>query len=381
MSKTKPVRVNLSTKTQDIIATMREEMPKARYFFRKQFGGKQKYLKAEDELLDKALAEEKDQLTDMDYYISPVGNRWITYTHVVYYPRAKYAHAFHYSFIYYETIGSCGAFFPMYSPKQTKGGMVKEKGKPDEVLVFTSHFFYQMSVRSGIEYRSKELIRKFMSEKCEHAMTADEDGDVIAKFIGGHGFGKELTHSPRKVEIRTYLVDEELSNKQRRKCEPVDTMYELMKDGMFMKPVALHTALHQFDTPDKAAAEGLKKLKAMKKLGLEREATMLMGIHLGYINVLEHILNIKIDLRQSAVIGDITGDASMDMIKKYAHVDFSQADKNAEFMAELIELYAKCARQMKLKRVNRDTIQEAVGHIMAETQRVTKEYAEEADEQ
>ena len=101
MAKKKPVRVNLSTPTADIIATMREEMPKALYFFRKQFGGKQKYLKAEDELLDKALAEEHDQLTDMSYYISPVGNRWICYTHVVYYPRAKYAHAFLYSFIYY----------------------------------------------------------------------------------------------------------------------------------------------------------------------------------------------------------------------------------------------------------------------------------------
>lgn len=86
MAKKKPVRVNLSTPTADIIATMREEMTKAQYFFRKQFGGKQRYLKAEDELLDKALAEERDQLTDMSYYISPAGNRWICYTHVVYYP-------------------------------------------------------------------------------------------------------------------------------------------------------------------------------------------------------------------------------------------------------------------------------------------------------
>lgn len=33
MAKKKPVRVNLSTPTADIVATMREEMPKAQYFF------------------------------------------------------------------------------------------------------------------------------------------------------------------------------------------------------------------------------------------------------------------------------------------------------------------------------------------------------------
>lgn len=148
MSKTKAVKVNLSTKTAEVIATMREEQPKSWYYFMKTFGGKRKYMKVEDAMLDKALEEEKDQLSDMNYYISPVGNRWISYTHVRYYPKAKYANAFHYSFIYYETYESCGAFFPMYSPKQTKGGVVKKGGKPDEMLLFTDHFFYRLSDRS-----------------------------------------------------------------------------------------------------------------------------------------------------------------------------------------------------------------------------------------
>lgn len=364
MAKAKPVRVNLSTKTQDIIATMREEMPKAQYFFRKQFGGKQKYLKDEDALLDKALAEQQDQLTDIDYYISPAGNRWMTYTHVVYFPRAKYAHAFHYSFIYYETFGSCGAFFPSYSPKQMKDGLVKQKGQPDEVIVFTSHFFYQMSERTGIEYRSKELIKKFVSEKCEHAMTADEDGDVIAKFKGGHGFGKEMTREPRKVEVRTYLTDEQLNNKQKRKCEAVDTYYELMKDGMFMKPVALNTAFHQFDTPEKAAADGLKRLEALKKLGLERQATMMMGLHLGFIRVLEETLNMEISMQQSAVIAHLVGDNSVEMVKKFAYLDFAKSQLNADFEQDLVELYAKCARQMNLKSVTRERIKECFHRIL-----------------
>jgi hypothetical protein len=378
MAKKKPVRVNLSTPTADIIATMREEMPKAQYFFRKQFGGKQKYLKTEDELLDKALAEEHDQMTDMSYYISPVGNRWICYTHVVYYPRAKYAHAFLYSFIYYETLASCGAFFPSYSPHQRKGGLVKPKGQPDEVLIFTDHFFYQMSERTGKEYRSKDLIREFISTKLEHAMTADEDGEVIAKFTGGHGFGKELEREPRRVEVRTYLTDEQLSNKQRRKCETVDAMYELTKDGMFIKPVALHTAAQQDFTAEEAAEEGLRRLKAIKKLGMERAMTMLMGIHLGYIRILETILHIEIDMNQSAVIAQTVGDNAEGIVEKWVNVDFSTDELNAAFDHDLIDCYCRCAHAMKLKSVNRDTITAAYKEIIADVQRVTREYAADA---
>jgi hypothetical protein len=378
MAKKKPVRVNLSTPTADIIATMREEMPKAQYYFRKQFGGKQKYLKTEDELLDKALAEEHDQLTDMSYYISPVGNRWICYTHVVYYPRAKYAHAFLYSFIYYETMASCGAFFPSYSPRQRKDGLVKPKGQPDEVLIFTDHFFYQMSERTGKEYRSKDLIREFISTKLEHAMTADEDGEIIAKFTGGHGFGKELEREPRRVEVPTYLTDKQLSNKQRRKCETVDAMYELAKDGMFIKPVALHTAAQQDFTAEEAAEEGLRRLKAIKKLGMERAMTMLMGIHLGYIRILETILHIEIDMNQSAVIAQIVGDNAEGIVEKWVDVDFSTDELNTAFDHDLIECYCRCARAMKLKSVNRDTITAAYKEIIADVQRVTREYAEDA---
>lgn len=378
MTKKKPVRVKLSTPTADIIATMREEMPKAQYFFRKQFGGKQKYLKAEDALLDKALAEKRDQLTDMSYYISPVGNRWICYTHVVYYPRAKYAHAFRYSFIYYETLGSCGAFFPSYSPHQRKDGLVKPKGQPDEVIIFTSHFFYQMSERTGKEYRSKDLIREFISTKMEHAMSADEDGEIIAKFTGGHGFGKELEREPRRLEVRTYLTDKQLNNKQRRKCEVVDAMYELMKDGMFIKPVALHTAAQQDFTVKEAAEDGLRRLKAIKKLGMERPMTMLMGIHLGYIRILQNILHIEIDMNQSAVIAQIVGDNAEEIVKKWVDVDFSTDELNAAFEHDLIDCYCRCAREMKLKSVNRDTITTAYKDIIADTQRVTREYAVDA---
>ena len=88
MAKELAVRVNLRTQAKDIVATMRDEMPKAYYYFRKNFGGKQKALKHEDQMLDKALEYEEDQFTDIDYWISKVGNRWMTYTQAEYFPKA-----------------------------------------------------------------------------------------------------------------------------------------------------------------------------------------------------------------------------------------------------------------------------------------------------
>lgn len=379
MSKQKAVRVNHSTKAEDIVVTMREEMPKALYFFRKEFGGKNKYLKGEDEMTDKAMEEKHDQLTDISEWISPVGNRWETYTHVQYYPKAEYAQSFHYSFIYYETMASCGAFFPMYSPKQTKDGKVKENGKPDGVLVFTAHFFYQMSERTGKAYRSKELIKEFVATKCEHALTADEDGDIIVKFQGGHGFGKELSKNPQVIEVRTYLTDEQLNNSQRRKCQAVDALYEMTRDGLFMKDINVHTAYHRDWTSKEAAQEGLKKLEAAKKLGLDRPMMLMGMVHMAFIRIMEDILHIKVSMQQSAVIAATAGDKCLPLVQKWSFIDGDKMtdEQNAAFKQDLIDTLAKIARELKLKAVNRDTIAARIDEIIADSKRVAENYEKE----
>ena len=363
MSKTKAVKVNLSTKTAEVIATMREEQPKSWYYFMKTFGGKRKYMKVEDAMLDKALEEEKDQLSDMNYYISPVGNRWISYTHVRYYPKAKYANAFHYSFIYYETYESCGAFFPMYSPKQTKGGVVKKGGKPDEMLLFTDHFFYRLSDRSKKKYRSKDMIREFMSQRCENVLSADDEGDVIAKFTGGHGFGKETGTNPRRIEIRTYLGDDELTSKQRKKCEMVDAFYELTKDGMTMTEVAQHTVYHTDYTSKEVMEDGLKKLKAMKRLGMEEHLTFVAAAGMGFINILEDILGKKIPPQKMPFISNLTGVNFIKLAGKYIeNGKYIEYDESV-LMNDLIDAYTKSAKDIGLKRITREQIKESFDRI------------------
>lgn len=365
MPKEQAVRVNLSTQAKDILATMQEEKPKAYYYFRKKYGGKQKYLKLEDQMLDKALEEKNDQFTDIDYWISKVGNRWMTYTQAEYFPRAMYANAFHYAFIYYETMASCGAFFPLYDPRKTKKGKVSEKAKIVGVILYTDHFFYQMSERTKIEYRSKELIKEFISQRLENAMTVDDEtGEVIVKFKGGHGFGKRYTKNPQYIAIRTFLRDEELNAKQRRACEPVDTMYELVKDGMYMNDVALSTAILQDYSSEEVIKESVKRWEAMKKLGMEKPMLLVMGLAASYIRVLEDINHIKTNEQQQALITNFVTQCSTDFVKKW--VDCDANERFDEFKQEMIDVFCKVAKMMKLKHVCRETITECIDKIIAE---------------
>ena len=196
-----------------------------------------------------------------------------------------------------------------------------------------------------------------------------------------YGFGKELSLTPRFIECRTYLGDEQLNNKQKRMCEPVDQMWELIRDGMFIKDVAISTAYYQDYTPEQAAEEGLKKLEAIKKLGMERPMMFLAGIHLTYVRLIEDILHIQVDMKQSAVISHIVRDNSMGLLKKWGNKDgrtFTE-DQNKDFEADLLEVLVKCARQMKLKFVNRETMSQRLSEIRAEAMRVSEEYEKDAN--
>jgi hypothetical protein len=355
MAKEQAVRVNLKTQAKEILATMREEMPKAYYFFRKNFGGKQKYLKHEDQMVDKALEEKNDQFTDIDYWISKVGNRWMTYTQAEYFPQAMYANAFHYSFIYYETMASCGAFFPMYDQKELKKkGKVTDKSKITGVILYTDHFFYQMSERTKIEYRSKELIKKFISTRLENALTVDENGEAIVKFKGGHGFGKQYSKNPQFIAIRTFLRDEELNAKQRRACEPVDTLYELTKDGAFMKEIQLNTALLQDPMSKEAIDENMKKYEAMKKLGMEKHVALFSSLGMIFTKILEDKLQLKLNYQQQTLVAHFVSWNAIDFVKKWVNEDANGRDD--EFKKDMVDVFCKAAKDMKLKSFNRDTI-------------------------
>ena len=104
----------------------------------------------------------------------------------------------------------------------------------------------------------------------------------------------------------------------------------------------------------------------------------MMAVHLTFVRLLEDILGIEVSMQQSAVIAHIVGDNSLELMRKWGERDpDTMALDNDEFREELIDVLVKCARQMKLKRVNRDTITEHLAEIHAESMRVSEEYKNE----
>ena len=358
------MRINLSTKPEEIIKTMIKEIPLERYLFYKNYGGKRKYFKHENRLVDKALKEKEPKCTELSEHISKCGNRWITYTNVAYFPKALYALAFNISFIYYETYGSCGAFFPTYSNVKIKG---RNRINPNGVIIYTSHFFLRMSERTGKAYKSKELIKEFISSMIGTASQTDKDNDVIVKFKGGYGFGKEKSKSPRVVEIRTYLTDGQLSPKQKRKCEKVNAFHELISDGMYIKDIALNTALNTYNDREELTKIVTKKLDAVKKLGMYKPLLYLRFLVSCFTKMIHSILNVEIPEYQIATVNAVMIDCAKDFIVKWMNVEASKMaqtkEEYEEFKQDFIEVMVKCAEKLKLKKVNRETIVEYIDKI------------------
>ena len=370
--------VNLRTNPKDILETMLLELPTVKYFFQKDFGGKNKFLKKEDQMLDKALEEEKSQITDISEYISPKGNRWMSYNFVEFFPRAKYAQAWPTSFIYYETYGSCGAFFPLYRKSKKK----KSNGRISEiygVLVFTSHFFQRMSERTGKAYRSRELIQEFITTKETHAGQADEDGEVIMKFKGGYGFGVKRSDEPYVLEVRTYLTDEQLSPSQKRKCERIDAYAELIEDGTFIKEVSNHTAYHSTNTPEQDIEKAMHNLELAKKIGADRFIMLAGMVHVAFLKIMTDILGMKlsdISTAQNVVIGNETQECFSDFLNKYEKFDGSKATKeeNDEFTKELVDCMAAAGRKLKIRSMTRDAIEKRIREVVESSKETCRKF-------
>lgn len=347
-----PVKVNLSTSPDDLVATIKAELPKARYFFMKEFGGRRRYEMAEATMVEKALRDKEDQISHMVYWVSQAGNKWCTYTHVKYYSKANYVHAFKFSFIYYETASSCGAFFPQYSQDHTK----REKGTPEGVIIFSGHFFYQMSVRTNIDYRSKNLICKFVRERVEDAISINTDGQVTLRFRGGYGFGRVNNQNPLVIEVRTFLTDKQLSNKQKERCKQVDAFYELNYEGMTNDDIAINALLNDEYTDEQLVADSSRRREALEKLGLGHYASFYELIVRSYVYVLYEILHVELNVKQMSYCSYVISEHSQPFFKKYLNADFTTKEQNDEFMEDMITLFVKCARSMQLKNVNRASI-------------------------
>lgn len=398
----KPVKINLSTQPAELLATMCEELPVAWYHYRKQIGSTLQYQKYEDHVLDQALAEQRSLVSDIGEYISKVGNRWMTYVHTEYFPQALHAMATHVSFVYYETYASCGAFFPLYPPPSVSRSGKQKKQEPNGILIYTDHFFLRMSNRTGKKYRSKELIREFVTTRDAHAMQADDDGGLVVRFVGGYGFGKWWEQDGIRVcQVRTYLNEkggDSLNRRQQRLVEKLNAYAVLYEDGMYNPAVALSSAVSASITrrpdvlaniSDKIDAETMRKiaanpttqadyqrtlekrLKAIKTLGLDREMQFSMSLAMGYVGLMQKMLDMELNEPQVAVVASYVSMECGDMVKKYARRDMSQAsgDEQQEFMDDFARMSARIARRMHLRSMTEERIRETVAALSRSEQK------------
>lgn len=387
-----PIKINLSTQPADLLSTMRAELPVAWYHYRKQIGSTLQYQKHEDLLLEQSLAEQRSLVSDTGEYISKVGNRWITYVHTEYFPQAMHAMATRVSFVYYETYASCGAFFPIYPPPSSRKDKQK-KPAPHGVVIYTDHFFYQMSERTGKKYRSKELIREFITTRDTHAMQTDDDGNLVVRFVGGYGFGKYWEQDGIRVcQVRTYLNEkgrDSLNRRQQRLVEKLNAYAVLFEGGMYNPSVAFDTAvsasivrnpdvltsisdkispklLEQFNgdatTRDEYLCLMNKRMEAIQTLGLDREMQFSTLLSLSFVELLQKMLNMKLNEAQSAIASSYVVMESADMVRKYARYDWSAASgfEQQEFNNDFIQMAVRTARRMKLRSMTEERIRETL---------------------
>lgn len=389
----KPVKINLSTQPAELLATMQEELPVAWYHYRKQIGSSLQYQKHEDRLLDQALEEKRSLVSDISEYISKVGNRWMTYVHTEYFPQALHAMATHVSFIYYETYASCGAFFPLYAPPSVSRKGKQKKQVPTGIVIYTDHFFLQMSNRTGKKYRSKELIREFVTTRDCHAMQADDDGGLVVRFVGGYGFGKWWEQDGIRVcQVRTYLNEkggDSLNRRQQRLVEKLNAYAVLYEDGMYNPDVARDAIVSAAITrsPDVLAniseeidpelllqissnpttladyQRGLeKRLKAIQTLGLDREMQFATALTMGYVGLMQKMLDMELNEPQVAIVASFVSMECGDMVEKYARRDMSQATdaEQQEFTDDFARMSARVARRIRLRSMTEERIRETV---------------------
>lgn len=229
----KQQHVNLRTSPADLLDIMRKEMSAAIYHFRKHYGGVHRYKAYEDQVSRRVMEEKVDAIVPAVEYVSPAGNRWFTYAFVCYNDVVKGVNIFKTSFIYYETIGSCGAVFPFFDDTNDTS---KSRGLAKDfngAVIFTSHFFRRFAERTGIPYRTTELVMRFIEDR---GVVPDDtqDNEIAMRLNKGYAFGVVKQQAPRVIEIRTYLTDQQLSPSQRARIKALKAYHELIKDSKLM---------------------------------------------------------------------------------------------------------------------------------------------------
>ncbi len=211
--------INLNTPSDVLMKEMETDQKKAIFWMKKYYHGEKGYERMRDNLLMKCMETRQNQSSETIEYKSLNGNRWIVFEYAIYYPEVGTANCMPYAFCYYETYASIGAFVPGFSPD-------KYNQKMTSCIIYTSHFFERFCERLGVKMRSREMVKRFIECVPQQFFTFEtlEKGEQVkfnVRLPGSVGRGFKRNDDFNIFEVRTFLTDKQLSNKQLRETEHV----------------------------------------------------------------------------------------------------------------------------------------------------------------
>ena len=342
--------INFATPHKQIVRELFDEERKAFFWLRKKNHGDKGYEAMRDKLLQKSRVTQKTQISDVVEYISPTGNRWMVFECCQYHERANMSNTTPVAFCYYETYGSVGAYL-------IGRGMYDGKDKQDCVIHFTNHFFLRFCQRLGVEMRSRWMVQRFCEVITGYLFGAngvDEQGRVKidVRLPASIGRGVMLKDAPI-IEIRTYLTDKELTNKQLRETQKLREAYENITFEPINVKMSRLARSENFEGDVMQEIENVSALSGLEKGKLVfitniRIFITLAIIELGYVR--------KDDLQMFKLIGERTAKIDfLDFVES-----FLRKDKENKTAALLYENICKFGREACIKGYDAKAVTEKV---------------------
>ena len=331
--------INFSTPSDVMLREIMADKKKSFYWLTKKMGSEKKYEAMRDGLLIKARKEKRNKISEVFEYRSANGNRWMTYECARYFPQSDSSYTEPYAFCFYETLGSVGAFVPV------KVGLTQESGT-DAVVIFTSHFFYQMCERLKITYRSLDMVRAFHEFIPSMLLKVYKEEDrvkLIARLPGSTGWGFKRDGDADVFEVRTFLSDIQLNGRQRKLSSDIRTH----ADKFAYEPTeVMMTRLQQKVDKGESLQSDIDAMKAkMMLMGVpEEKVDVAYAVNMAVVSAYAHLGLADAEdqafwRRHAEVNGSIIADYVMTI------------DGDNERFLDLLDA---CAKNLNLKKYSRD---------------------------
>lgn len=204
------MKINLSTRPQDVIATLEREWQMAVDAYIEHEGGKKVYDRKQDDYLAKANKECKGFIPVRFFWQSPDGNKWCVFEHTTF--DSGFAYTCSYAFCYYLTVGFGGIFFKCDNTNRLTGN------KSTGYICYESHFFERLHERGIYEWKGIETLIQFIADNHGNTLYAVEPDNLKCDIRIGSAIGRGFRHRnfPDAYYIKTVLSDEQLTRFQRK---------------------------------------------------------------------------------------------------------------------------------------------------------------------